>query len=419
MKLVFSPSSLSGTFDFVPPSKSAAHRALMLGALSGAVVHNVDYSKDIFATLDCLSALGFAPQKTGDTIRFSAERKKQQEAVTLRCKESGSTLRFFIPFSQALGNFTTFEGEGRLPERPLDVYFDLFREKGLSYSHGEAYLPLKVEGRLFGGSFTVRGDISSQFITGLMLSAPLFSRPAKITVLEPFESKPYVDITLKMLQDFGVEATEQGNCYIVPNQLPTRKEYTVEKDWSQAAFFLCGGAINGEITLTGMNPDSPQGDKEILSILRAFGADLSVDGQAVHIRKSQLRGTEVDVHNVPDLVPVLSVLACYAKGKTRLSNAGRLRLKESDRLAAMHSELKKVGAHITMGTDYLEIEGGYPLTGAEICSHNDHRIAMAMAVCSLGTSGDILLIDPHCIDKSYPSFYEDFKKAGGCIHESY
>ncbi len=419
MKFVCSPSSLKGTVDCIPPSKSVAHRALMLGAICGATIRNIDFSKDMIATLGCLNALGVSYTVDGSSVHFASHGLKRNDSVVLNCNESGSTLRFFIPFSQALGNDTVFLGEGRLPKRPLTVYFDLFREKGLEHFHQEEYLPLHVKGKLEGGRFSVQGDVSSQFITGLMLSAPLFSEPAYIQVLEPFESKPYVDITLSVLNTFGVPAQEENQVYTVSNTLPALKEYTVEKDWSQAAFFLCGGAINGDVLLTGMNLDSKQGDKKILEILKRFNADISVTSEEIRIRKSDLNATEVNVGDIPDLFPVLAVLACYAKGTTRLYNARRLRLKESDRLSAMYSELSKLGARIRMEEDALEIQGGVPLKGGEVFSHNDHRIAMAMAVCSLGTQGDIIIREPYCIDKSYPAFYKDFIAAGGCIHEPY
>ena len=419
MKFICEPAFLKGDIGFIPPSKSIAHRALMLGAMSGAVIRNVDFSKDIMATLDCLNALGAVSTVEGDSVRFSPARLKKESTVVLNCGESGSTLRFFIPFSQALGNHTEFRGEGRLPKRPLTVYFDLFDQKHISFSHGENYLPLTVSGKLSGGVFQVRGDISSQFITGLMLSAPLFECPAVITVTGQFESKPYVDITLDTLRTFGVAVREKDKTYEIANRLPTLKDYTVEKDWSQAAFFLCGGAINGDLTVKGMNLDSKQGDKKILEILKDFHADLTISDGGVHVRKSYLRAADVDVRDVPDLVPVLAVLACFAEGTTRLYNAARLRLKESDRLSAMYDELTKLGAVIAMGDDYLEIQGGQPLHGGEVFSHNDHRIAMALSVCSLGTQGNIILREPHCTDKSYPAFYQDFIAAGGVVHESY
>lgn len=418
MRFVCSPSALKGTIDFVPPSKSVAHRALMLGAMSGATIRNVDYSKDIIATLDCLQALGVTSCVEGNTVRFSAAPFRRNGSVSLNCGESGSTLRFFIPFSQALGNHTVFRGEGRLPKRPLTIYFDLFEEKKIAYSYDTDYLPLTVRGTLSGGDFQVRGDISSQFITGLMLSAPLFEEPAVISVTGDFESKPYVDITVDMLRIFGVPVEEDGTVYRIGNKPPVLKDYTIEKDWSQAAFFLCGGAINGDISLTGMNLSSRQGDKRILDILKDFQADITVKQDRIQVKKSCLQAADVDVRDVPDLVPVLSVLACYAKGTSRLYNAARLRLKESDRLLAMYRELTKLGADITMGEDYLEIRGGKPLHGGDTFSHNDHRIAMALAVCSLGVEGDISIREPYCIDKSYPAFYKDFIAAGGAIHES-
>ena len=300
-----------------------------------------------------------------------------------------------------------FNGKGRLPERPLDDYFEIFDKCGVRYSSPAGkYLPLYISGDIKFDEIYVKGNTSSQFITGLIFCGLV--NPVKVSITTELQSKPYVDITVDVLRKFGCIINEKGNTYEIEKRPTKIDEYNVERDWSQAAFFMCAAAINGSVTIRNMNMESAQGDMEIISLLKKFGAKVTINGSDLTVEKSDMHGIDIDVGNIPDLVPTLSVLACFAKGRTKIHNAARLRIKESDRLQAMYDELTKLGADIEIGDDYLIINGGKSLHGAEVDSHNDHRIAMAMAVASCGCKGDIILTGYNAVSKSYPNFFEDW-----------
>ena len=393
----------------VPSSKSVAHRALIAAAFSDKMIRvkKVDFSKDIYATMDALRQLGVTIKEEKDFILVDGSTIVKGSEVSINANESGSTLRFMIPVATLLEKTVTFDGKGRLPERPLDDYFEIFDKLGVEYSCPEGkYLPLKVSGDIEFAKVNVKGNTSSQFITGLIFCGLVNS--VKVNITTELQSKPYVDITVDVLKKFGCIINENDNSYEIKKTPTLIDEYSVERDWSQAAFFMCAAAINGCITLKEMNMDSAQGDMEIISLLKKFGACIKINGSDLTVEKSDLHGIEIDVGDIPDLVPTLSVLACFAKGKTKIYNAARLRIKESDRLQAMYEELAKLGADVEIGEDYLIINGGKPLHGAEVDSHNDHRIAMAMAVASVGCEGDVILNGHSAVSKSYPHFFEDW-----------
>lgn len=393
----------------VPSSKSVAHRALIAAAFSEKPikVKKINFSKDIHATMDALRQLGVTITEEKDYILVDGSTIIKDSDVSIDANESGSTLRFMIPVAALLEKTVTFDGKGRLPERPLNDYFEIFDKCGVEYSCPEGkYLPLKVSGDIKLDEVDVKGNTSSQFITGLIFCGLV--NPVKVNITTELQSKPYVDITVDVLRKFGCVINENGNTYEIKKTPTLIDEYSVERDWSQAAFFMCAAAINGCITLKDMNMESAQGDMEIISLLKKFGASVTINGSDLTVEKSDLHGIDIDVGDIPDLVPTLSVLACYAKGKTKIYNAARLRIKESDRLQAMYEELTKLGADVEIGEDYLVINGGNPLHGAEVDSHNDHRIAMAMAVASVGCDGDILLSGHGAVSKSYPHFFEDW-----------
>ncbi len=407
-KIVLKPSKICGSIA-VPSSKSVAHRALIASAFSEkpVKVKNIDFSNDIYATMDALKQLGVTFVEEEDGILVDGSTIIRNSDVHINANESGSTLRFLIPVAVMLENSVIFDGEGRLPERPLDDYFDIFNKCGIDYSHPSGkYLPLNVCGDIKLDSVNVKGSTSSQFITGLILCGLI--KPVKVNITTELQSKPYVDITVDVLEKFGCEIFEDNNTYTIKKNITTIDEYKVERDWSQAAFYMCAAAINGCITLKDMNFNSAQGDIEIISLLKKFGANVTINDSDLIIEKSDMKGIDIDVGNIPDLVPVLSVLACFAKGTTKIFNAARLRIKESDRLQAMYVELTKLGADIEIGNDYLIINGGKTLYGAEVDSHNDHRIAMAMAVASSGCVGDITLTGYKAVSKSYPNFFDDW-----------
>ncbi len=393
----------------VPSSKSVAHRALIAAAFSEKPikVKKIDFSKDIYATMDALRQLGVTITEEKECILVDGSTIVKDNEVSINANESGSTLRFMIPVAALLEKTAIFDGKGRLPERPLDDYFEIFDKYDVEYSYPEGkYLPLKVSGDIKFNEVNVKGNTSSQFITGLIFCGLV--NPVKVNITSELQSKPYVDITVDVLRKFGCVVNEKGSTYEIKKTPTLIDEYSVERDWSQAAFFMCAAAINGCITLKDMNMDSAQGDMEIISLLKKFGASVKINGNDLTVEKSDLKGIDIDVGDIPDLVPTLSVLACYAKGKTKIYNAARLRIKESDRLQAMYEELTKLGADVEIGEDYLIINGGKPLHGADVDSHNDHRIAMAMAVASVGCDGNITLSGHGAVSKSYPHFFEDW-----------
>lgn len=407
-KIVLKPAKVKGSVA-VPSSKSVAHRALIAAAFSNkpVIVKNIDFSNDIYATMDSLKQLGVTFVEKEEGILVDGSTIMSNCDVNINANESGSTLRFLIPIAALLEKSAIFDGKGRLPERPLNDYFEIFDKCGIEYSCPEGkYLPLKVSGDIKFDEVDVKGNTSSQFITGLILCGLV--SPVKVNITTELQSKPYVDITVDVLRKFGCEIVEDKNTYLIKKNETLIDEYKVERDWSQAAFFMCAAAINGCVTLKDMNMNSAQGDMEIISLLKKFGADVTINDNDVTVVKSDLQGIDIDVGNIPDLVPTLSVLACFAKGKTKIYNAARLRIKESDRLQAMYEELTKLGADIEIGDDYLIINGGKSLYGADVDSHNDHRIAMAMAVASAGCNGDITLSGYNAVSKSYPNFFDDW-----------
>lgn len=386
-------SILNGTV-LVPPSKSAAHRALICSFLAGGGnVEPIIASNDMKATEQSINAL-----KNDDSI--------------VDCIESGSTLRFMIPVAAALGKSVTFVGSGRLPQRPIGDYLRLLPEHNVRCD-SEGGLPLTISGKMSAGTFELAGDVSSQYITGLLLALPILDGDSKIVLTTELQSKPYVDMTIKVMADYGVEVEEADYGYFVRgNQHYEIRDYYVESDWSQAAFFLVAGAIGGDVALKGLDVNSTQGDKRIVDILADFGADISIKDGVVRCRKSTLNGIEIDAMDIPDMVPSLAVLGAFSNGKTVIKGAQRLRYKESDRIESVVTNLVKMGVDVTERPDGMEIVGGN-VKGADLEGYNDHRIVMAFAVAGLFANGDTTITDASSINKSYPAYFEDYNSLGG------
>jgi 3-phosphoshikimate 1-carboxyvinyltransferase len=418
MDIKILPGALAGTLR-VPPSKSAAHRAIIASALAEgtSVVRNVDLSSDIRATLGACGQLGcetnIAHEERCCTLTVRGGCKAQSGAV-IDCAESGSTLRFMIPIACAQAGERTFTGRGRLPQRPIDSYIQIFDEQGIAYTRPyDANLPLTVTGALKPGHFRLDGRVSSQFVTGLLFALPLLGGDSQIEVIGGFESRGYVDLTTDMLRRFGVEIHCEGDCFFVRG----RQEYQpqqleVEGDYSQAAFFLVAGAISGGMRVEGLSADSLQPDRAIVDILARMRADMTPEADAIVIRHSKLVGVDVDVSQCPDLVPPLAIAAAFAQGTTRIIGAARLRIKESDRLSALAQNLSALGIRTEEAEDSLTIHGG-GINGGEVDSFGDHRIAMAFSVAAAASQQGITIRGAQCVDKSYPGFYEDFAKLGG------
>lgn len=389
MNLTITPVKLSGTVT-PPPSKSQAHRLLICAALAGegSVIHNLADSQDIRATRRCLAEL-------------TTNRRTLPE---LDCGESGSTLRFLIPIALALRGGGVFTGQGRLMERPQKPYFDLFDEKGIRYERKDNVLT--VEGRLTPGEYRLPGNVSSQFFTGLLLALPLLDGPSAIIPTTPLESEGYIGMTLDAMREFGVDIASTRSLpphYLISGGQKYRgAEVTVEGDWSQAAFWYAANCLGCTVDVRGVSQYSTQGDRVIESCC---------------LELSQPGDTEIDMSGCPDLAPPVAAAAAVRQGTTRLVNAGRLRIKESDRLAAITAALNALGARVTEHPDSLTIYGRDRLAGGTVDCCNDHRIAMMAAIAATRCREPVTLLGAECVAKSYPDFWEHYRMLGGVFHE--
>lgn len=414
------PARLAGEVD-IPASKSMSHRAVICAGLSDgiSIIDNLGESQDIRATCEAMKSLGIRLEKTGSSFRILGNRTLELVNPNIECHESGSTLRFIIPIAALTGGPVYFYGEGRLVERSLEPYYRIFKEQGIKYRTDNGRLPLRVEGRLAPGEFRLEGNISSQFISGLMFALPLLDGDSRITVTGALESRPYVDMTISILRRFSI--TIENDCYrhfsIKGNQRYKAADYTVEGDFSQAAFWLAAGTLGSGVSCRGLEFNSHQGDKAIIDIIERMGGTTAAIGDIVKTMPSRTRGAAIDASQCPDLVPVLAVMGALSEGRTEIINAGRLRLKESDRLKAISSELGKLGAHIEEKKDSLIIDGADALRGGRVDSWNDHRIAMALAVAATRCEEPVIISNAGCVNKSYPDFWGHYKALGGKTDE--
>jgi len=411
--VIIRPAHLCGSVT-APPSKSAAHRAILCAALAKGMseIANITLSDDMRATMGAIEAMGARVHYENRTLQIDTTGSLAKSAQ-IDCGESGSTLRFFIPVAAALGMHAEFAGHGRLPQRPIGVYLDCLPPHGIS-CQTEGGLPFKISGQLTAGKFVLPGNISSQFITGLLLALPLLGSDSELVLSSPLESAAYVDMTIAIQREFGVqiEPADTG-WHIRGGQSYTPRTYTVEGDWSQAAFFLAAGALGGELSISGLSRSSTQGDKAAESIFAQFGADVAWQGNILTVKSNSLHGMKIDAAQIPDLVPILAATAALCEGQTRIYHAERLRIKESDRLAAMADGLAKLGANIQQTDDGLLIIGVPQLHSGNVQGYNDHRIVMALAIAALNTNGEVRISDAQSIDKSYPQFFADYNMLGG------
>lgn len=416
MNITITPSPLSGTVQ-IPSSKSMTHRELICAGLTAgeSLVDNVSLSNDITATISCMEALSARFEEVPSAFegrhayRVTGGVSPQGRPITLDAGESGSTLRFLIPIAVYSGNTVTFEGHGRLVERPLTPYYMLFDEKGIHYETAGT-LPVTVSGTFPRGGYRLPGNVSSQFFTGLLFVLPLLHGDSFLESTTPLESESYVDMTLECMARHGISIDRRGSgeYYIYGNQSYKTGQFAVEGDYSQAAFWLAAGLLGKGITATGLSLHSTQGDRVITDILTRMGGVLTRDGNTLAAHPSGVRGTVIDAEDCPDLVPVLAALAAVSEGKTDIIHAARVRLKECDRLHAMAVELTKLGAHISEKPDGLTIEGVPALTGGTVDAWNDHRIAMALAAVSSKCTSPLTITGAECVKKSYPGFWKDF-----------
>ncbi len=397
------PKKLKGEVK-IPPSKSMAHRAIICASLSNGAsnITNIDYSDDIIATIKAMESLGTVFNKTKDALIVDGSKTYTLKNSFIDCNESGSTLRFLVPISIVKENSVQIVGKGNLGKRPITTFYEIFDRQNIEYSFKENELDLKISGKLKNDTFKVKGNISSQFISGLLFSLPLLEGDSVIEITTDLESKSYIDLTLSCLKTFGIEVVNENyeRFIIKGNQEYKASDYEVEGDYSQGAFFYCANFLGNDIDIKGLDENSLQGDKQCVDIIKEF---LASDGKDVII----------DANNCPDIIPVVTVAASLRNGNTSIINAGRLRIKECDRLAAICKELNKLGADVTEHCDSISVKGVKELSGGNVCTYDDHRMAMALAIASTRATGEIVIDNKKCVSKSYPSFWEDFKKLGG------
>jgi len=405
MNVTMQPTLLKGSIT-PPPSKSQAHRAVIAAALAGGMstLSNLAVSQDIQATMNCMAAIGTGVELSGKTVRIHGLGRsipqQENQLICFDCGESGSTLRFLIPVALAVAGGGAFTGRGRLMERPQKPYFDLFEEKNIFCEQKDGVLTVK--GTLQPGRYELPGNVSSQFITGLLYALPLLAGDSEIVLTTPLESEGYVEMTLDVLKRFGINVQRRENRFAVPGgQHYQSRDMSIEADWSQAAFWYATRALGSDVSVEGLNGKSVQGDRVIAEQFEALRRPGDVT---------------LDVSQCPDLVPALAAMAAVRQGRTDITNAARLRIKESDRLAAVTDVLNQMGADVNELAEGLCIAGKESLAGGvAVDSHNDHRIAMMAAVAATRCEQSVTVLGAQCVAKSYPGFWEDYEELGGII----
>lgn len=402
MDISIKPSVLSGRLS-IPASKSCAHRSIICAALADgeSKLSGVTMSKDIEATIGAMTALGAEFIVNGSDITVKGMGSRTAGSSVIDCNESGSTLRFIIPIAAALGTSTEFRGRGRLPQRPIDIYIRELGRNGVSFDYNNT-MPFTVSGGLKSGTFSIEGDVSSQFITGLLFALPLLEGDSEIILTSRLESRPYVDITIDTLRRFGVSVEESEKDFrIKGGQKYAPHDEKIEGDYSQAAFFYVANALGSQVELDNLNCNSVQGDKKILEI----------------IGKTCYNGTigsfNADCSDIPDLVPILAVLAAFGSGESVIYNAKRLKIKESDRLETTAAMLNGLGGDVTVTDDGLIIRPTGAMHGGTIDSFGDHRIVMAAAIAAARIDGEVVIKGAEAAEKSYPAFFDDYTMLGG------
>lgn len=417
-RVTIHPGALHGDVS-IPPSKSAAHRAVICAALAKGVstLSPIALSDDIRATISAVSSIGAKCYIHGDTLTIDGSKTFSVNPENVDCIESGSTLRFLIPVCAAGGVKTTFIGRGRLPERPIGIFCDLLPRAGVE-CQTLGGLPFSISGQLQPGIFNLSGNISSQFITGLMLALPLLQGNSRIRLTTPLESEGYINLTIAMLRNFGIEITPAENGWdICGGQKYRPRKQIIEGDWSQAAFYLGAATLGSRLSVKGLDLNSAQGDRAALGLFQKFGMKCLTENNALNCFAGEhLLPQEIDVSQIPDLVPALAVTAAFAPGVTKIIGARRLRLKESDRLTCVAQGLRKMGCAVDETEDSLTIHGGSKLSGAEIDGCNDHRIVMAFTVAALHAQGMTTISDAQSINKSYPDFFTTINEMGGMVN---
>jgi len=415
MERTVAPSKVRGSVR-APASKSMTQRAIAAALLAAgeSTIVNPSYCDDSLAAMTIAAGLGARVHPGTDEMKITGGRILKEHK--LNCGESGLAVRMFSPIAALWPEEIVMTGAGSLKKRPLAMIEEALHQFNVGCTSTNGYLPLTIKGPLKGGECEIDGSISSQLLTGLLMALPVARKNSVIRVND-LKSRPYIDMTLQVLDKFGIQANNDNySKFVIPgNQEYKPVRYEVESDWSGGAFLLVAGAIAGEVTVTGLRTDSRQSDRTILTALDKAGARLKISEDKITVSASVLEAFEFDATESPDLFPPLVVLASYCNGITGIKGAGRLIHKESDRAAALVEEFGKLGIKIEVSDDYLIITGGM-VNGGKVNSHEDHRIAMALATAALGAGDKVAIRDSHCIGKSYPVFFDDLRKIGASVY---
>lgn len=418
--VVITPRSLSGVVT-PPPSKSAAHRAIICAALARgkSFISPFMPSQDMEATIGAVTALGAHVTRENNGLCVDGSSTFSNIKSNIDCLESGSTLRFMIPVAALGGKPVTFTGSGLLPKRPIGPYLDCLPRADV-HCETQGGLPLRISGALHSGEFTLPGDVSSQFITGLLLALPLLSGDSVVKLSTPLQSAGYIDLTIDAMRRFGVRVTCREQAYFVKgNQKYTPCNYKTEGDWSQAAFWLAAGALGSPVSCLGLDNTSKQGDRAVAEIMSRFGANIECADNTsggISATADKLSGCLIDASQIPDLVPPLAVVAALSSGRTVIRGAARLKIKESNRLLSTALGLNALGARVTQTDDGLVIDGVPQLVGGVADGFNDHRIVMALSVAAIRCKGNVTITGCESVKKSYPEFFRHYNSLGGCAN---
>ena len=416
MKRNVCPSVINGEIR-APSSKSMMQRTIVAGLLAEGVtgIENPSFCDDALAALRISEQLGADVQLGKDWVRITGGFSPR--ADVLDCGESGLGIRMFSAVASLHHSQIFLTGTGSLESRPVNMIEQPLKDLGVGCETTNGLVPIRVKGPIKGGKAEVDGATSSQFLTGLLMSLPFAANDSELLV-KNLNSKPYIDLTIKVLKDFGIEIENRDYHHFIikGNQQYKARNYEIEGDWSGTAFLLTAGALNGKIRITGIQPDSPQADKKVLSVLEMAGAKIVVEGETVEVCSGDLNSFQFDATDCPDLFPPLVALAAHCEGVTVISGAHRLKSKESNRALVLQKEFSNLNVQIELKKDQMIIHGG-PVNAGSIHSNNDHRIAMAAAIAGIKAKGNIEITGSECVSKSYPNFFEDYIKIGGVAYE--
>ena len=433
MKVTIQPSKLKGSIQ-APASKSSMQRACAAALLikGKTVIYNPGQSNDDKAALDIIRKLGATVEINSEELIINSS-GINPVSTEINCGESGLSIRMFTPLVALSDKEITINGTGSLVTRPMSFFDEILPQLGVKIKSNEGKLPMTIQGPLQPQNIEVDGSLSSQFLTGLLMAYSAFPNPSKegasdsnnseISIkVRNLKSKPYIDLTLNVMKQFGLRLPENKNYEeFIFNSEPTPDsqlktiEYTVEGDWSGGAFLLVAGAIAGPITVRGLDLSSTQADRAIIDALMAANAGIAMDAKGIQLHPIEMDGFYFDATDCPDLFPPLVALAAYCKGKTTIKGVSRLAHKESDRAVTLQDEFDKMGVTINLKGDEMIIHGGGKVKGADVDSHHDHRIAMACAVAALKADSEMVIDEAQAVKKSYPDFYEDLKKLGADV----